>query len=228
MTVAMRLLAFAAALAVFDRAAKSDPAPALSEKGALLSHLGRLTEACSAFDEALTLEPTWVDAWYNKSSAKTFVNQDPDIDSMERLLGRCPYRDRLLLHFALGKAHMDTGDADRAFAHWHEGNRLKRAATDYDAGAPARQMATSAERPPHADLRQRTTPASFSEVPVFVVGMPRCGSSLIEQILASHPAVHGAGELMRLRTFFETSEPRDRPIADMAIERMRRFSPRGA
>jgi tetratricopeptide (TPR) repeat protein len=227
--LALQLIGEAAeALAVFDRAAKSDPAPALSEKGALLSHLGRLTEACSAFDEALTLEPTWVDAWYNKSSAKTFVNRDPDIDSMEGLLGRCPYRDRLLLHFALGKAYMDTGDADRAFAHWHEGNRLKRAATDYDASAAARQMAMSAVEPPNVDPRDATTEARLSDAPVFVVGMPRCGSSLIEQILASHPDVHGAGELMRLRTFFETSEPGDRPIADMALERMRRFSPRAA
>jgi tetratricopeptide (TPR) repeat protein len=216
------------ALAVFDRAAKGNPAPALSDKGSLLSHLGRLAEACGTFDEALMHEPTWADAWYNKSSAKTFASRDPDIGSMEGLLGRCSYRDRLLLHFALGKAHMDTGDADRAFAHWHEGNRLKRAATDYDAGAAARQMATSAERPPHADVRQRTTPASLSEVPVFVVGMPRCGSSLIEQILASHPDVHGAGEMVRLRAFFEMSEPGDRPIADMVLERLRRYSPLAA
>ena len=227
--LALQLIGEAAeALAMFDRAAKSDPAPALSEKGALLSHLGRLTEACSAFDEALTLEPTWVDAWYNKSSAKTFVDRDPDIERMEGLLARCPYRDRLLLHFALGKAYMDTGDADRAFAHWHEGNRLKRAATDYDASEAARQMAMSAVEPPNIDPRDATTEARLSEVPVFVVGMPRCGSSLIEQILASHPDVHGAGELMRLRTFFEMTEPGDRPIADMALERMRRFSPRAA
>jgi tetratricopeptide (TPR) repeat protein len=227
--LALQLIGEAAeALAVFDRAAKSDPAPALSEKGALLSHLGRLTEACSAFDEALTFEPTWVDAWYNKSSAKTFVDRDPDIERMEGLLARCPYRDRLLLHFALGKAYMDTGDADRAFAHWHEGNRLKRAATDYDASEAARQMAMCAVESPNIDPRDATTEARLSEVPVFVVGMPRCGSSLIEQILASHPDVHGAGELMRLRTFFETTEPGDRPIADMALERMRRFSPRAA
>ena len=227
--LALQLIGEAAeALAMFDRAAKSDPAPALSEKGALLSHLGRLTEACSAFDEALTLEPTWVDAWYNKSSAKTFVDRDPDIERMEGLLARCPYRDRLLLHFALGKAYMDTGDADRAFAHWHEGNRLKRAATDYDASEAARQMAMSAVEPPNIDPRDATTEARLSEVPVFVVGMPRCGSSLIEQILASHPDVHGAGEMVRLRAFFEMSEPGDRPVADMALERLRRYSPLAA
>jgi tetratricopeptide (TPR) repeat protein len=216
----------AEALAVFDRSAKTHPAPALSDKGALLSHLGRLTEACTAFDEALMHEPTWADAWYNKSYAKTFGRQDPDIDSMRGLLDRCSYRDRLQLQFALGKAHMDAGDPDQAFAHWNAGNRLKRASIDYDAAAAARHIAMSALQPPLRGARERATAAKSSEVPVFVVGMPRCGSSLIEQILASHPQVHGAGELVRLRALLETDEPGDRPIAEAALERLRRFSPR--
>ena len=214
------------ALAVFDRSAKTNPAPALSDKGALLSHLGRLTEACTAFDEALMHEPSWADAWYNKSYAKTFGSRDPDIDSMRRLLDRCSYRDRLQLHFALGKAHMDAGDPDQAFLHWHEGNRLKRASIDYDASAAAGYIAMRAIEPPNIDAREQATAAQSSEVPVFVVGMPRCGSSLIEQILASHPQVHGAGELVRLRAFFEAVEPGDRPVAEAALERLRRFSPR--
>jgi tetratricopeptide (TPR) repeat protein len=221
------------ALAVFDRAAKTLPAPALSDKGALLSHLGRLAEACAAFDEALTHEPTWADAWYNKSYAKTFASRDPDIDGMRRLLDRCSYRDRLQLHFALGKAYMDAGDPDQAFLHWHEGNRLKRASIDYDASAAARHIAMSAVEmsaiePANIDAREHTTAARSSDVPVFIVGMPRCGSSLIEQILASHPQVHGAGELVRLRALFEAAETGDRPIADIALERLRRFSPRAA
>ena len=216
------------ALAVFDRSAKTHPAPALSDKGALLSHLGRLTEACTAFDEALMHEPSWADAWYNKSYAKTFGSGDADIDSMRRLLDRCSYRDRLQLHFALGKAHMDAGDPDQAFVHWHEGNRLKRASIDYDANAAARHIAMSAIEPPNIDAREQASASRSSEVPVFVVGMPRCGSSLIEQILASHPQVHGAGELVRLRAFFEAREPGDRPIAEAALERLRRFAPRAA
>ncbi|MGB6310670.1 MAG: sulfotransferase [Steroidobacteraceae bacterium] len=212
------------ALAVFDRSAKSNPAPALSDKGALLSHLGRLGEACAAFDQALAHEPTWTDAWYNKSYAKKFANQDPDIRGMQSLLDRCSYRDRLLLHFALGKAHMDVGDPDQAFAHWHEGNRLKRAAIDYDPNAAARLFATIARQTPDPDAREEMTPAGLSEVPVFVVGMPRCGSSLIEQILASHPQAYGAGELVRLRALFEASEP-GQPIAETALQRLRRFSP---
>jgi tetratricopeptide (TPR) repeat protein len=215
------------ALAIFERWAEADPAPALSDKGALLSHLGRLDEACGAFDESLRREPNRAEAWYNKSYAKSFTDRDSDIDGMEALLRRCSYRDRLLLHFALGKAYMDCRDADRAFAHWQEGNRLKRAAIDYNADAAARQMALSAIQAPNPGV-WGDTEARLSEVPVFIVGMPRCGSSLIEQILASHPQVHGAGELVRLRALFETGDSGDRPIAEAALERLRRFSPHAA
>jgi tetratricopeptide (TPR) repeat protein len=218
----------AEALAVFGRAAAVNPAVALSEKGVLLSHLGRLADACSAFDEALTHEPALVDAWYNRSNVKTYSRGDPDIGRMERLLGRCSYQERLLLHFALGKAHMDSGGTEQAFAHWHEGNRMKRAVIDYDSNASATELAMCAAGSPNPETRESTVEAQFSDVPVFIVGMPRCGSSLIEQILASHPEVHGAGELVQLRALFEAAEPGTRPIAEVALERLRRFSPRAA
>src|ERR1700689_376068 len=98
---------------------------------------------------------------------------------MERLLGRCSYQERLLLHFALGKAHMDSGGTDQAFAHWHEGNRMKRAVIDYDSDAAARQIAMRAVETPNPDIRESAAEARLSDVPVFIVGMPRCGSSLI-------------------------------------------------
>jgi tetratricopeptide (TPR) repeat protein len=93
----------AGALTIFDRAAAVNPALALSNKGVLLSHLGRLADACGAFDAALTHEPALADARYNRSNVKTYSSGDPDIGAMERLLGRCSYQERLLLHFALAR-----------------------------------------------------------------------------------------------------------------------------
>jgi tetratricopeptide (TPR) repeat protein len=218
----------AEALTVFDRAAAVNHGLALSDKGVLLSHLGRLADACSAFDAALAHEPTLVDAWYNRSNVKTYSSGDPDIGAMERLLSRCSYQEGLLLHFALGKAHMDSGGTDQAFAHWHEGNRMKRAVIDYDSDAAARQIALCAAGTPNPDIRESAGEVEFSDVPVFIVGMPRCGSSLIEQILASHPEIHGAGELVQLRALFEAGEPGSRPIAAVALEKLRRLAPRAA
>jgi tetratricopeptide (TPR) repeat protein len=222
----------AEALAAFDRSAAVNPAPALTDKGVLLAHLGQLDQACESFDEALKREPTSADAWYNKSNAKVYASEDPEIPAMERLLGQSSYRERMLLHFALGKAYMDAGDADQAFGHWHEGNRMKRANIEYDSNAAARLMARSAARPTADALAAAQADAALearlSEAPVFVVGMPRCGSSLIEQILASHPMVYGAGELLRLRALFEADVAEPRAVAAAALGRLKRRAPNAA
>jgi hypothetical protein len=99
-----------------------------------------------------------------------------------------------ILEFALGKAWMDAGDAERAFSHLSKGNRLKRATLDYDGRAEIEGLATipSGVR---ALTEVSVGPGFSSDLPVFVVGMPRSGTTLVEQILASHPDVHGAGEL---------------------------------
>jgi tetratricopeptide (TPR) repeat protein len=225
----------AEALEVFDRAAAARMGLGLSDKGVLLAQLGRLTEACETYDRALNHDPTSADAWYNKTNAKTYASGDPELHAMRQVLDSpVVYRDRLLLHFALGKAHMDAGDTAQAFSHWHEGNRMKRAIIDYDGDAMARYMASIAARPLHDDAATAVTGVSLTEVPVFIVGMPRCGSSLVEQILASHPEVHGAGELVQLRALFEASEHQagdrqtsehEESLAARALAKLRRFSP---
>jgi tetratricopeptide (TPR) repeat protein len=234
----------AEALKLFDRAAAAaaNPAMALSDQAVLLTQLGRLAEACDTFDRALVHEPTFAYAWYNKTNAKTYAPDDPDVAAIERLLsGHCTYPDRILLHFALGKAYMDAGEQDAAFQQWHAGNRMKRAVVDYDADAMASRMTSIAARPANFGALHQTHPQPtklrFTELPVFIVGMPRSGSSLVEQILASHPEVHGAGELSGLRALFEeeareTTDPvapgaADR-IAAAALSRLRRFSAQAA
>jgi tetratricopeptide (TPR) repeat protein len=211
------------ALAVFDDAAAANCAAALSDKGVLLTQLGRVAEACEAFDQALLREPSLADARYNKANARIHRPGDPDIAAMEQMLGAgCCRRDQLLLHFALGKAHMDAGHADAAFAHWHAGNQMKRAMIDYDPEAHAQRMASIAARPADPGASDPATGARLSELPVFVVGMPRCGSSLLEQILASHPEVHGAGELLQLRSLFENGMAgAETSIAESALRKLR-------
>jgi tetratricopeptide (TPR) repeat protein len=223
------------ALCLFDAAAAANSAIALSDKGVLLTQLGRMSEACEAFDQALVREPFLADAWYNKANARSHTPGDPDIAAMEELLGaHCPNRDQVLLHFALGKAHMETGDAEKAFAHWHAANRMKRVMIDYDADAALRRMASMAAGPADFDARVSATGVRLSEVPVFVVGMPRSGSSLLEEILASHPRVYGGGELMQLRSLFErglapgagmAAPGVDSSIAEAVCRKLQRLSP---
>jgi tetratricopeptide (TPR) repeat protein len=221
-----------AALTALDRAAASHPGPALTDKGVLLSQRGRFSEALDAFDRSLEYDPARAETWYEKAAAKTFSAADPDIGGMQALLtsGR-PYRDRMLLHFALGKARFECGDIDAAFAHWHEGNRMKRAAIEYDPAAASRALQAIAAQPAEAP-RGEIAGARASEVPVFVVGMPRCGSSLIEQIIASHPDAHGGGEQTRLRQIMLALENGGRGeearSAEAALTGLSRLAPAAA
>jgi tetratricopeptide (TPR) repeat protein len=219
----------AAAWLALDRAAGSHPGPALGDKGVLLSQRGRFREALEAFDGALRHDPARAETWYEKATAKTFTARDPDIGAMQTLLAsRAPYRDRMLLHFALGKARFECGEIDAAFEHWHEGNRMKRAAIEYDPAAASRALQAIAARPLES-VRGKITGARASELPVFVVGMPRCGSSLIEHIIAAHPDAHGGGEQTRVRQIILALENgargEDARTAETVLHSLRRCAP---
>jgi Sulfotransferase family len=108
--------------------------------------------------------------------------------------------DRTTLHFGLGKAYLDLGDSAEAFRHYREGNRLKRATYTYDADVNDRWMAEIAEAFSPTLMKAKAEIGARSDIPIFVVGMPRSGTTLVEQILASHPMAHGAGELRRLQS----------------------------
>ncbi len=193
------------ALAGFDRACRLLPqaATALANRATVLLELGRRDEGLATLDLALAAEPELAAAWYARADAKSFTADDPDIAAMERLLlprpahrrrGQQPERERLLLHYALGKAYLDIKDAARAFAHLNAGSRLKRASLDYDAAAAARTMTAIAEAFPAALIAGLGNDSEPDQTPVFILGMPRSGTTLVEQILASHPLVHGGGE----------------------------------
>jgi tetratricopeptide (TPR) repeat protein len=192
------------ALAEFDRAASlmPQPATAIANKGALLMEIGQPDGASAAFGHALSLQPNLASAWYNRADGKRFSEGDPDIAAMSALLepGRVQsFEHRMSLHFALGKAWLDIGDPERAFAHLGEGNSMKRATLAYDAALSAQWIDSIATQfSPELFDRWRGA-GEPSQTPIFVIGMPRSGTTLIEQILASHPQVHGAGELPHLR-----------------------------
>ena len=207
------------ALTAFDKAASlpcPQPENAVIGKAALLDELGRSAEAQDTLDKALGINPNSARALSNRSSGKKYAPGDAEIDRMEQLLlsgGAAARDDVLMLHFALGKAWLDVGDADRAFKHLAEGNRLKRATFAYDAAATDRWMASVAEKFTPTAMQRFAGSGDASDVPVFVVGLPRSGTTLIEQILASHPKVHGAGELKEMQHIADrTLGPDLRPV----------------
>jgi tetratricopeptide (TPR) repeat protein len=178
----------------------------------VLKDLGHLREAQEAYLEALRLDPSLADVYVNLADSKTFEPGDPHLSAMEALAAKTEglsKTDRMQLDFALGKARADLEDYGRSFKHLLAGNAAKRATISYDENAAFAlfdQIETVFTRELIARKSGRGDP---STLPIFVIGMPRSGTTLIEQIIASHPQVHGAGELQTLDEVILTARGAD-------------------
>ncbi|MEA1672058.1 tetratricopeptide repeat-containing sulfotransferase family protein [Nitrospirillum sp. BR 11163] len=164
--------------------------------GHVLKAIGRVDEAIAAYRTALEQQPTLGEAWWSLANLKTFRFSADDRAAMERgLLATMDDENRLHLHFALGKALEDAGDDDAAtFRAYAEGNRLRRAQLTYDPDETHDQCARIAAMVDGGFLA-RTHGGCPAPDPIFIVGLPRSGSTLVEQILASHSMVEGTSEL---------------------------------
>ncbi len=166
--------------------------------GHALRAAGRHDEAVGAYRRALALDPGYAEVYWSLANLKTYRFTDADRAAMTALLATADDADRAFLHFALGKAFDDARDASASFTHYVAGNTIRRASAIYDRSAHedfiARTIATFT-----ADFfAERAGSGDPARDPIFVVGMPRSGSTLVEQILASHPAVDGLSELADL------------------------------
>jgi len=199
---------FEPALAAYDRATTL-PGPAqmdaIANRGTLFMEFGHTAAAAKAMEDAAKAFPDAPGILLSQTDLRRFDTGDPLIGQMQALLAceGISLSDRATLHFGLGKAFLDIGDSERAFRHYDEGNRLKRSTYSYDVGASERWMAGMAETFSRTLLGAKANMGVRSNQPVFVIGMPRSGTTLVEQILASHPLVHGAGKLKRLQTIVD-------------------------
>lgn len=197
-------------------ALKPDFADAYNNLGNILKEFGELEEARQSFSEAVALNPQGVEAYVNLADLHQFISNDPVLRAMQTLSSSktLSKAERPYLDFALGKAYRDLKDYRRSFQHILAGNAALRARANYDEKA-ALAMFTHIERAFASDLiREKAGSGDPSSVPIFILGMPRSGTTLVEQILASHPKVHGAGELTLFSdTMFSVRGPDGRPIA---------------
>jgi len=105
----------------------------------------------------------------------------------------------VLIHFTLGKIFNDRKQYDKAFQYYENGNKLFRATYQYNVEEYKQEISRIKQIFTESFIEKNATHGSDSELPVFIVGMPRSGTTLTEQIIASHPAVHGGGELVYLQ-----------------------------
>ena len=198
--VAFHKGALDAALAYYEHALalKPDLAEAYNNMGNALKDLGRLDEAQAAFLACLEHDPDMTGAYVNLADTTRFTPGHPHLVAMEALAARdegLSKADRIHVDFALGKAYADLKDYDRSFAHLLKGNAAKRATIDYDEAWMMALFDRIEAMFTPGFIEARTGSGDPSAMPVFIIGMPRSGTTLVEQIIASHPLVHGAGEL---------------------------------
>ncbi|HEY1613314.1 MAG TPA: sulfotransferase [Rhizomicrobium sp.] len=163
----------------------------------VLRGMGAREECVSAFRKAIACVPSHGLAWQGLADLKTFRFTAADVEQMERQLARAdlPAPDRIPLLFALGKAHADLQHYDKSFASYSRGNALEHMGRAYDAGALTAHVARCKRLFTAEFFDARTAFGCASTEPIFIVGMPRAGSTLIEQILASHSQIEGTTEL---------------------------------
>ena len=188
---------FEAALSI-----KPDFAEAYANMGSALTGLGRLADASGAFENAVKYAPGTARFYHSLAQNKQFFIGDPHLAALESIfkdIGSLPIEEKIHLHFAFAKALADLGRYKRSFQHLLSGNLLKRRRVVYDEHVELGMLERIRSVFTAQLMRPKRSVGDKSRVPIFIVGMPRSGSTLVEQILASHPQVFGGGERSAIR-----------------------------
>jgi tetratricopeptide (TPR) repeat protein len=172
----------------------------LNNLGISLLESGDLDGAAAALMRAAEIEPQTLSTYINLAAARRFNAGDPEIAVLERAAERpsLGVEERTGLHYALGKVYDDIGDHARAFAQFEAGAALKRGTISYVEAPMMRLFDRIAHVFSPRLIAEKQGLGDAEARPVFIVGMPRSGSTLVEQILASHAEVHATGELKHL------------------------------
>ena len=205
---------FEKALGLFDKVLETlpdDPAT-LTSRGHALKTWGRTDEAIQSYRAAFAAKPGQGDAYYALANLKTYEFTDEEIEAMRVQEARsdAAYQDRFHLCFALGKAFGDRGDVETAFSYYARGNELKRLKSAYRADDMDNEFQAQVDICTAELFNARAGAGYDAPDPIFIVGLPRAGSTLLEQILASHSQVDGTLELPNILSLSQSLRGRRR------------------
>lgn len=185
--------------------------------GHALKTAGRTDDAIAAYRRCTELEPSFGEAWWSLANLKTFRFTEPQLVAMRDGLSSGGLRDddRLHLEFAAGKALEDAAEYAESFRHYARGNAIRRAQLRYDAAGTTARVRYIRDHYAPEFFAARAGGGCPARDPIFIVGLPRAGSTLLEQILASHSQVEGTMELPELTSLTGDLRRRGGPHAEM-------------
>jgi len=165
--------------------------------GHALSTAGRERDSIDAYRRCIALTPNFGEAYWSLANLKTFRFTTAETDQMRERLARTDLtgEDRFHFHFALGKALEDERQFEQSFGHYERGNELRKAQIDYNAERTTNLVRRMKSLFTESFFKSREGYGAAARDPIFIVGLPRAGSTLVEQILSSHSAVEGTMEL---------------------------------
>ena len=202
------------ALGLFDRVLQRIPGDpvTLTSKGHAYKTRGQYDESVASYKAALASQPRHGDAWYSLSNLKVYAFDDSELKRMHALARNddLAHMDRVHLHFALGKAYEDREDFAASFRHYERGNRLKKQRGSYAADTMTKDLRAQRQVCTAEALARGATAGHPAGDPIFVVGLPRAGSTLLEQILSSHSQVDGTLELPNILSLSQQLRRRGR------------------
>jgi tetratricopeptide (TPR) repeat protein len=190
--------------------------------GYSLRAAGDVEGAIAAYRKAIAIDDGFGEAWWGLAGIKRKVLTDEDIPVMQQALSiAIDDRNIAPLHFALGRAFHDRGDYANAFQHYNEGNRMRAEAIGYDATTLTAEVAETERMADAAFMERMPSAPNGTDQPVFIICLPRSGSTLLEQMLGSHPSIEPVGELPYipaiLRSFMEITSRRAKMSVPQAI-----------
>ena len=204
------------ALGLFDAVLERlpDDAATLTSRGHALKTCGQQRAAIASYRAAIASRPDLGDPYYALANLKTFRFEDSEVSAMRAQLARDDLRlmDRVHLNFALGKAHEDRQEYADSFRFYDNGNRLKREQLRYSADQMTAELQTQIEACTPDLFEKNTGNGCPVPDPIFIVGLPRAGSTLLEQILASHSQVDGTLELPDILALAQQLKGRGRDL----------------
>jgi tetratricopeptide (TPR) repeat protein len=223
-----RLMRQPDALAAFEQAARMEPKEVRLRLsiGHLHKTLGRRCESEQAYKACLELNPAFAEAYSSLADLKNYVFSDAEIAAMQALVrgDAGDDIDQAQLHFALGRAYEQTKNFARSFEHYDYGNQRRRKTVPYDIAGFENKTQRVQEFFDASYLNAHAAGGCRSRAPIFIVGLPRSGSTLIEQILASHSSVEGTFELPNILTIVREFDHAN-PQHDAYPEELRKVSP---